>query len=125
MILKKVIFFTIITVLIQGTALSQNLPISNDAILTKQQAIDDYNILYSSLINYHPNPFLYVAENDFKAYFEKQKSNLPDTIDALAFQYICRQLTSQIRCGHTFASISPLKKWIDANKGKTFYCHLI
>jgi hypothetical protein len=101
MTIRKTIFFTIISVLVQGIAFSQNSTDISNKILTKQQAIEDFSILYSSLINYHPNPFLYVAESDFKTYFETQKSNIPDSLSELEFHYLSRQLISQIKCGHT------------------------
>ena len=116
MIIRKTIFFTIISVLLQGIAFSQNSTVTSDKTLTKQQVIEDYNILYSSLINYHPNPFLYVAENDFKAYFETQKSYIPDSLSELEFHYLSRQLISQIKCGHTFAK--PSKEWYASVSGK-------
>ena len=116
MTLTKTALFIINAVLIQGIAFSQNSTIVNDKVLTKQQATDDYNILYSSLINYHPNPFLYVAENDFRAYYENQKSNIPDSLCELEFHYLSRQLISQIKCGHTFAK--PSKEWYASVNGK-------
>lgn len=116
MIKIKTIFFTIIAVLVQGIAFSQNSTVTSDKILTKQQAIEDYSILYSSLINYHPNPFLYIAENDFKAYYSTQKSNIPDSLNELEFHYLSRQLISQIKCGHT--STKPSKEWYALVSGK-------
>lgn len=116
MTIIKTIFFTIIVVLVQGIAFSQNSIIPNDKILTKQQAIEDYNILYSSLINYHPNPFLYIAKNDFKTYYETQKSNIPNSLSELEFHYLSRQLISQLKCGHTFAK--PSKEWYASVSGK-------
>lgn len=116
MTIIKTIFFTIIAVLVQGIAFSQNSPMTNDKVLTKQEAIEDYSILYSSLINYHPNPFLYVAENDFKAYFEKQKSGIPDSLGELEFHYLSCQLISQIKCGHTFGK--PSNEWYKSVSGK-------
>ena len=116
MTIIKTIFFTIIAVFVQGIAFSQNSIITNEIVLNKQQAIEDYNILYSSLINYHPNPFLYVAENEFKAYYETQKSNIPDSLSELEFHYLSRQLISQIKCGHT--SAKPSKEWYASVSGK-------
>lgn len=116
MTIRKTIFFTIIAVLVQGIAFSQNSTVTSDKILTKQQAIEDYSILYSSLINYHPNPFLYVAENDLKAYFETQKSNISDSLSDLEFHYLSRKLISQIKCGHTFTK--PSKEWYASVSGK-------
>jgi hypothetical protein len=102
--------------LVQGIAFSQNSAGTSNKILTKEQAIEDYSILYSSLINYHPNPFLYIAENDLKAYFDTRKSNLPDSLSELEFHYLSRQLISQIKCGHTFAK--PSKEWYASVSGK-------
>lgn len=117
MTIRKKIYFTIISVLVQGIAFSQNSTVTSDKILTKQQAIEDYSILYSSLINYHPNPFIYIAENDFKAYYETQKSNIPDSLSELEFHYLSSQLISQIKCGHTFAK--PSKEWYASVSGKS------
>jgi Peptidase family S41 len=116
MTVRKTTIFTIITVLVHGIAFSQNSTMNNDKILTKKQAIEDYNILYSSLTNYHPNPFLYVAENDFKTFYETQITNISDTISELEFHYLSRQLISQIKCGHTFAK--PSKEWYTTVTGK-------
>jgi hypothetical protein len=113
--LKKLIF-TIILVLIQDIAFSQSAAISNNKILTKQQAIEDYIILYSSLINYHPNPFLYISEPELQSYFEANKSIIPDNINELEFHFLSRQLISQIKCGHTFAR--PSSAWYQFIKGK-------
>ncbi|TDB62792.1 S41 family peptidase [Arundinibacter roseus] len=116
MTITKTTFFIVITVFVHGIAFSQNSTVTSDKILTKQQAIEDYSILYSSLIHYHPNPFLYLAENDFKAYYETQKSNIPDSLSELEFYYLSSQLTSQVKCGHTFAK--PSKEWYTSVNGK-------
>ena len=113
---KKTIFITIIYVLFHGITFSQSFTIPSDKILTKQQLIEDYNILYSSLINYHPNPFFYVSQSDLKAYYETQKSNIPDSLSELEFHYLSRQLISQIKCGHTYAM--PSKAWYAWVNGK-------
>lgn len=112
----KIIFYTFIFVLVQGIALSQDSTVASDKILTKHQAIEDYSILYSSIINYHPNPFLYVAENDFRGYYESQRSNIPDSLSELEFHYLSRQLISQIKCGHTFTK--PSKGWYASVSGR-------
>ncbi len=116
MAIIKTIFFTIISILVQGIAFSQDSTVDSNKILTKQQAVEDYSILYSSLINYHPNPFLYVAKDDFKAFYETQKSNIPESLSELKFHYLSRQLISQIKCGHTFAK--PSKEWYASVSGK-------
>lgn len=116
MTIIKTTFILLIIALVQGIAFSQNSTVISDKILTKQQAIEDFSILYSSLVNYHPNPFLYVAENDFKTYFETQKSNIPDSLSELEFHYLSRQLISQIKCGHTFAK--PSNEWYKSVSGK-------
>lgn len=84
--------------------------------ITKQQAIEDINILYTALVNYHPNPYAYIADSTLKAYFLQQTTNLPDTIDELGFHFQCRQLIAQIKCGHTFAK--PSDAWYASLKGK-------
>lgn len=113
--MKKNIF-TCILILIQSIAFSQNAETPDRNILTKQQVTNDYNILYESLINFHPKPFAYITESDFKTFFENQKSYLPDTTNELEFHYLCRQLISQIKCGHTFAR--PSNDWYASLKDK-------
>jgi len=85
-------------------------------LLSKNQLIEDYEILYASLINYHPVPFLYTADAALQTYFLKQKASLPDSLSDLAFQGDVRKLIAQIKCGHT--SAKPSEAWYKAVAGK-------
>jgi len=116
MTFRRKIIFIFILILIQGVVYSQNTTRLNGKLLTKQQALDDFNVLYTSLINYHPNPFLYNTESNIKAFYESQKSSLPAELDELEFHFVCRQLISQLKCGHTYAK--PSVAWYDSLKGK-------
>ena len=49
---------------------AQNTALPNEKIFTKTQMVADYELLYSSLVNYHPTPFLYTPEKELKSYFE-------------------------------------------------------
>lgn len=88
-------------------------------ILSKNQLIEDYEILYASLINYHPVPFLYTSEAAMKAYFDQQKSTLPDSLSELAFHLEVRKLIAQVKCGHTYAR--PSKDWYSSVTGKAVF----
>lgn len=112
----RIIFIIIIALFAKEIVFSQSSPRVNNKLLTKQQAIEDYDVLYSSLINYHPNPFMYVSESDFKTYYETQKLNIPDSLSELEFNFLSRQLISQIKCGHTYAK--PSKEWYTSAKEK-------
>lgn len=112
----KIFFITSFMLLVQEIAFSQTPPITFEKVLSKQQAIDDYSVLYTALINYHPNPFLYVSESDLEDYYETQKSTIPDSLNELDFHYLSRQLIAQIKCGHTFAK--PSKEWYTSMNGK-------
>ncbi|MFZ1790908.1 MAG: hypothetical protein WAT92_21465 [Saprospiraceae bacterium] len=78
--------------------------------------MEDYEILYASLINYHPVPFQYIAEVDLKADFIKQKSQFPDKLSELEFYNITRNLIAKIGCGHT--SGRPSDAWMKAVTGQ-------
>ncbi len=89
---------------------------SQDTFLSKIQLIEDYELLYSGLTNYHPSPFLYIPEKELKTFYETQKSNFPDSLTALEFHILARQFIAQIKCGHTFAK--PSDAWYASLKGK-------
>ncbi|HMP29937.1 MAG TPA: S41 family peptidase [Saprospiraceae bacterium] len=83
-----------------------------ERVFTKAQMIEDYTILYASLTNYHPAPFLYTPENEFKAFYENQKSNFPETLSEREFYVVAKQLIALVKCGHTVGKISP--NWLKA-----------
>ena len=84
--------------------------------LSKNELMEDYEILYTSLVNYHPRPFLYTSEADLSAYYEAQKSNLPDSLTSLEFHIVARKLIAQIKCGHTFGK--PSRAWYKSVSGQ-------
>ncbi len=85
---------------------SQNLTLPNEKTFTKTQMMGDYEILYSSLINYHPAPFFYTTEKELKSYFESQKASFPETLTEREFFVKAKQLIVMIKCGHISGEIS-------------------
>lgn len=114
----KRLIFTLGILFILENLYAQDSVVTYNKILTKEQAIEDYKILYSSLINYHPNPFSYVSESDLKENFEVQLSNMPDNLSELELHYISRQLISKIKCGHITAK--PSKEWYALIREKNY-----
>ncbi|WP_430401610.1 S41 family peptidase [Fluviicola sp.] len=115
MILKQILVILLVGVAYSGNLLSQNTSFSRGKMLTKENAIKDFGILHSSLINYHPAPFFYVNEVDFTAFYESQKASITDSLSEMDFLFLCRKLVSQIRCGHTQAL--PSDNWFASVKG--------
>jgi len=78
--------------------------------------MEDYEILYSSLVNYHPAPFFYLPESDFTAFYESQKMSITDSLSEMELLFLCRKLITQISCGHTQAL--PSESWFESIRGK-------
>lgn len=114
--LYKLKIFTLAIVMIGGITYSQNSITEKVYDIDKSKALEDYEILYSTIINYHPNPYMYISKNDFGNYFQSKKSKLSDGLSSLEFHYLCRELIAQIKCGHTFAI--PSKEWYNSVSGK-------
>lgn len=115
--LKKKLFLPIVIFFYLGLVYSQNTKFVDGRILSNAQLVEDYNILYSSLINYHPAPFLYISESNLKNFYDKQKASFPDSLSEREFYVIARQLITQIKCGHTYGNISDY--WNNAITGKS------
>jgi hypothetical protein len=100
------ILFTFLALLNFENAYSQNSEKVNGKLLAKNQLVEDYSILYASLINYHPTPFLYTNENDLSNYYQTQISAFPDTLSEREFYVMAKKLITLIKCGHTDGTIS-------------------
>lgn len=94
---------------------AQNTKLVNGKMLSKAQLLEDYDLLYSSLINYHPRPFAYTTEADFKQYYEQQRAAFGDSLPERVFYVACRQLLATLKCGHSSALIS--QDWYANLKG--------
>ena len=113
---SQLFFITSILLFVFGQVKSQYTSTLNGKILSQNQLLEDYEILYSSLINYHPIPFQYIAEADLKAVFNNQISQFPATLSELEFYNITRNLIAKIGCGHT--SGRPSDAWMKAVTGQ-------
>ncbi|MDY0101746.1 MAG: S41 family peptidase [Lentimicrobium sp.] len=111
----KIAIITFMLLLCQ-TTFSQQLLQAKDRILSKDQMIADYKILYTTLINYHPTPFLYTSESDLNAFFSTQLSTFDDSLTEREFHLIARKLIVNLKCGHTFCK--PSDEWYSSMAGK-------
>lgn len=111
----KIFIFTFLLILNQSTY-SQQLLLSKERKLSKNQIIEDYKILYSTLINYHPAPFVYTSESDFYTFFLSQLSAFNDSLTEREFHLIARKLITNLKCGHTYCK--PSNEWYNAMSGK-------
>ncbi len=85
-------------------------------MLTQAQLMEDYDVLYASLINYHPKPYLYTPEAEFRAFYESQRAALPTSLTELKFHIVARHLIAQVKCGHTFGK--PSEAWYNSLNGQ-------
>lgn len=111
------LLITFILLTIPGMVSSQRLEIPKDRLFTKNQILEDYEILYQSLKNYHPSPLLYIVESDLKAFYDEQISTFPESMSELEFHIAVRQLIAQIKCGHTYAK--PSDAWYKSLQGNS------
>lgn len=114
----KTLLFVVLTVLINlwccGVQ-AQTTALVNGKMLSKAQLQEDYDLLYSSLINYHPRPFTYTTEADFKQHYEQQRAAFADSLSEREFYIRCKELVAMLKCGHSGALIS--QAWYDRLKG--------
>lgn len=115
MILKRIVFILLIGMAYNGSVLSQGTLLAKGKMFSKEKTIEDYGILYSSLINYHPAPFFYLKENDLAAFYENQKALITDSLSEMELLFLCRELITKIRCGHTQAL--PSEDWFKSIRG--------
>jgi hypothetical protein len=88
----------------------------SDKFFTRSELSEDFDILYSSLIQYHPSPYMYTPEAELKAFYQTKRATLPDSLSELEFFKISQQLIAQLKCGHTFGR--PSAGWFQEVKGK-------
>lgn len=111
LLLPLIIFFSL-----AFRAFAQQPEEFKDRILMRNQMVEDYSILYSSLLEFHPNPFAYSTEQEFQKHFQAQMNAFPDSLNMLQFLVIARKLNEKLKCGHSFGIPSP--EWYESLKGK-------
>jgi len=110
------LFFTMVVCFSVGVAQAQDSVTLTLKTLTKDQMVEDYGLLYSTLINYHPAPFLYTPEGEFERFYQEQVEALPDSLDELEFNIVARKLIALLGCGHTLGK--PSDAWYSSLKGQ-------
>ncbi|HMS71071.1 MAG TPA: S41 family peptidase [Saprospiraceae bacterium] len=113
---SPLLLIIIVVLFVFSHANAQNSSTLNGKMLTKNQIIEDYDILYSTLVNYHPVPFQYINEEDLKTFYNRQKSQFPESLTELEFNKLSRNLIAKIGCGHT--SGKPSDEWFKAVTGQ-------
>jgi hypothetical protein len=116
-LITKTIVLSIVLVLFGHSTYAQDSLQLNGRTLSKNQLIEDYDILYSTLVNYHAAPYLYINEDELKQYYLEQRESFPDSLTELEFNLIARDLIAKIKCGHTLGK--PSDEWYASLKGKS------
>ncbi len=92
-------------------AIAQKLDVIGEKSLTKEQAQQEWNLVYESLINYHPYPNIYISAADFDNYYRQELESIDDSISYRDMHLKIRRLIVELKCGHTNAR--PSKAWYD------------
>lgn len=110
----RLALFAIITFITQ-VSYAQNSALVDGSLLTQEELVEDYDLLFSSLTNYHPAPFLFISKEELEAYYLDQRARLHDSISEREFYIIARKLITLLKCGHTTGRISG--DWMSALSG--------
>lgn len=87
--------------------------------LQKQQLVEDYQLVYQSLTQYHPAPFFYTSQNEFAQFFSATVQNFPDSMTERSFIVAVMQLVAMVKCGHTFMSLPDA--YLKSIKGQPYF----
>lgn len=71
--------------------------------VSKEQASDDFRVLFETLKSYHPALFQFTSENEMNTHFEQLLQSIQDSISDADFHILVRHFVEKIRCGHTVA----------------------
>ena len=52
--------------------------------------LEDHEILFSSIKNYHPTPFMYTSEQEYTAFYNNQRSEFPHSLTEMDFNIISK-----------------------------------
>ena len=74
--------------------------------ITKEQALDDFEIFKTSLREIHPNIYRYTSKSDFDKAFENVRGSLNENITNKQFYNLLTPIIAMVHCGHTFGIAS-------------------
>jgi hypothetical protein len=112
----KYLYIALLLLSVSTRSFAQQYSNYREKMLSREQLIRDYSILYATLTNYHPAPFMYTPETEFKAFYEAQAAAFPDSLSERAFHILVRHLIVQLKCGHTVGK--PSDAWYQSLAGK-------
>lgn len=98
---KRIIFF-ILTFLLLALSGSHVQGQVQRLVLTKEQAIEDYNWLRSALEYIHPRLYKYDDKRTVDARFDSFRSQLNKEISGLDFLALVSKVNASVRCGHLY-----------------------
>lgn len=111
----KILLLVHLTCLLQQKVSAQNSQLVDGKLLGPKELVEDYDILFSSLTNYHPSPFVFIKEESLEEYYLKQRAFLQDSLSEREFYIIAKKLITMLKCGHTAGNIS--NGWFNALSG--------
>lgn len=98
----KKLFYLLLTVFsISTTHAQQPQPFDVHDTRTRDAYVADLHILADSIFTYHPQPFAFITEPDFRALIAQKEALLTDATTISEFAWICRSIAAAVGCGHT------------------------
>jgi hypothetical protein len=82
---------------------------TGERLFNADQIRSDFNILTTTVKNYHPACYLYITKDSLDKYIETVSASLNDSMTDNEFHLITRRFLALLHCGHTVAK--PSDEW--------------
>lgn len=117
-VVREIKLLCVLALAINTLFAQEALLVPNEKVYKKHQLQTDYEVLYHTLTQYHPAPFLYTSKEAFLDHYNHTHAHFPDSLTHREFMLSILQLTALLRCGHS--SMAFPDSWIDSVAGKPF-----
>lgn len=74
-------------------------------ILSKSSYLEDLNQLVDSIQLHHPQPYEFIAKENFAKLVQNKKASITNATTVSEFVWLCQSITAAVGCGHTSVSI--------------------
>lgn len=99
----KQVIFILLFVFANLTIFTQNVKDEHNRKYSRNELVEDYELLIKVLKEGHPGIYQYVDVDSLNFYVEQNKKLLVDSLTESEFHLIVRNLITHIGCGHTTA----------------------
>lgn len=95
------LFYLLLAVFSISTANAQQQPFDVHETRSRDAYVADLHLLADSIFAYHPQPFAFISQPDFRALIAEKEAQLTDATTISEFAWLCRSVAAAVGCGHT------------------------